>query len=108
MFGFVAMLSVSPGRSHVLLPAVQIAARPPMAVGLGSRRRVGWRLVATVYAGFTQEFGFSTVNTVLNIPIGVQEMVLAVWLIAKGFNHVGASGPTGAAIDERRDGGTMT
>ena len=43
-------------------------------------------LVATVYAGFTQDFGFSTVNTVLNIPIGVQEMVLAVWLMVKGFN----------------------
>ena len=46
----------------------------------------GLCLVATVYAGFTQEFGFSSVNTVLNIPIGVQEMVLAVWLIVKGFN----------------------
>jgi hypothetical protein len=46
----------------------------------------GLCLVATVYSGFTQEFGFSTVNTVINIPIGVQEMVLAVWLIAKGFN----------------------
>ena len=46
----------------------------------------GLCLVATVYAGFTQDFGFSTVNTVLNIPIGVQEMVLAVWLIVKGFN----------------------
>ena len=44
-------------------------------------------LVATVYAGFTQEFGFSTVNNVLNAPIGVQEMVLAVWLIVKGFNR---------------------
>ncbi len=44
-------------------------------------------LVATVYAGFTQEFGFTTVNNVLNIPIGVQEMVLAVWLIVKGFNQ---------------------
>ena len=44
------------------------------------------RLVATVYAGFTQDFGFTTVNTVLNIPIGLQEMVLAVWLIVKGFN----------------------
>jgi hypothetical protein len=53
----------------------------------------GWGLVAvvlsvvaTLYAGFTQEFGFTTVNNVLNIPIGVQEMVLAVWLIVKGFN----------------------
>jgi len=52
----------------------------------------GWGLVAallclaaTVYSGFTQEFGFTTVNTALNIPIGIQEMVLAVWLIAKGF-----------------------
>ncbi len=35
----------------------------------------------TVYAGFIQEFGFSTVNTALNIPIGLQEMVLALWLI---------------------------
>ena len=43
-------------------------------------------LVSTVYAGFTQDFGFSTVNTVLNIPIGIQEMVLAVWLLVKGFN----------------------
>jgi len=46
----------------------------------------GLCLVATVYAGFTQEFGFTSVNTVLNIPIGVQEMVLAVWLLVKGFN----------------------
>jgi len=53
----------------------------------------GWGLVAvvlsvvaTLYAGFTQEFGFTTVNNVLNIPIGIQEMVLAVWLIVKGFN----------------------
>lgn len=44
-------------------------------------------LVATVYAGFTQEFGFTTVNSVLSAPIGLQEMVLAVWLIAKGFNQ---------------------
>jgi hypothetical protein len=43
-------------------------------------------LVATVYIGFTQDFGFSTVNNVLHIPIGLQEMVLAVWLIARGFN----------------------
>ena len=43
-------------------------------------------LVATVYTGFTQDFGFTTVNSVLMAPIGLQEMVLAVWLIAKGFN----------------------
>ena len=46
----------------------------------------GLCLVATVYSGFTQDFGFTTVNTVLNIPIGIQEMVLAVWLLVKGFN----------------------
>ena len=53
----------------------------------------GWGLVAivlstvaAVYAGFTQDFGFTTVNSVLSAPIGIQEMVLAVWLIVKGFN----------------------
>jgi hypothetical protein len=45
----------------------------------------GLLLVATVNAGLTQSFGFTTVNTALNIPIGLQEMVLAVWLIVKGF-----------------------
>ena len=44
-------------------------------------------LVATVYSGYTQDFGFSTVNTLLNAPIGLQEMVLAVWLLAKGFTR---------------------
>jgi hypothetical protein len=29
---------------------------------------------------------FSTVQVILSVPIGVQEMVLAVWLIVKGFN----------------------
>ena len=43
-------------------------------------------LVAYVYAGFTQDFGFTTVNDFLSAPIGLQEMVLAVWLIARGFN----------------------
>ena len=53
----------------------------------------GWGLIgaallvgSTVYSGFVQAFGFTTVNNILNIPIGLQEMALAVWLIVKGFN----------------------
>jgi hypothetical protein len=48
---------------------------------------VALSLVATLYSGFTQDFGITTASTALNIPIAVQEMVLAVWLIAKGFNR---------------------
>ncbi|HYO20304.1 MAG TPA: DUF4386 domain-containing protein [Dermatophilaceae bacterium] len=48
---------------------------------------VALSLVATVYSGFTQDFGMATFSTALNAPIGLQEMVLAVWLIAKGFNR---------------------
>jgi len=29
---------------------------------------------------------FSTMNSVMNFPIFLQEMVMAVWLIVKGFN----------------------
>lgn len=47
---------------------------------------IGLSVIATVYSGFTQDFGFTTVNKVLSIPIGLQEMVLAGWLIVKGFN----------------------
>lgn len=56
-------------------------------------------LAATLYAGFTQEFGFSSVSTALNAPIALQEMVLAVWLIAKGFNQQ----PQPAAAEGRYD-----
>lgn len=52
-----------------------------------------WGLVAIVMAmvsGLLVMLGlidsFSTPQLVLAAPIGVQEMVLAVWLIAKGFN----------------------
>ena len=44
-------------------------------------------LAATVLASFTHDFGLVSVNTYLNVPIGLQEMVFAVWLILKGFNH---------------------
>jgi hypothetical protein len=58
-------------------------------------------LVATVYAGFTQEFGFTSVNTVLNIPIGVQEMVLAVWLIVKGFKTSAVTADRAATVEHK-------
>lgn len=78
---------------------------PPFLIGAGlyyylmyrsniiPRWLSGWGLlavalssVATLYTGFTQDFGLATFSTALNVPIGLQEMVLAVWLITKGFN----------------------
>ena len=84
VFGFVAMVPFLLGALmyYYLLFRSRLVPRWLSGWGLVG---AGLGLVATVYAGFTQEFGFSTVNTVLNIPIGIQEMVLAVWLIAKGF-----------------------
>lgn len=53
----------------------------------------GWGLVALipyVVAGLSVLFGIidplSTVSVVSDIPLALQEMVLAVWLIIKGLN----------------------
>jgi hypothetical protein len=53
----------------------------------------GWGLIATIpyfASGFLVIFGLtehmSTIDTVLRLPLGLQEMALAVWLIIKGFN----------------------
>jgi hypothetical protein len=53
----------------------------------------GWGLISAIpyfAAGLLEMFAFvghmSTIDTVLRVPLGVQEMVLAVWLIVKGFN----------------------
>jgi hypothetical protein len=53
----------------------------------------GWGLLAIIMnlasallVLFNVIGNFSTVQVVLSIPIGVQEMVIAVWLIVKGFS----------------------
>ena len=53
----------------------------------------GWGLISAIpylAAAFLLLFGFttntSTADTVLRMPLALQEMVLAVWLIVKGFN----------------------
>ena len=83
--GFVALLAFGIGVLMYYYVFYRSRLVPRWLSGWG---RVGaaLMLVATVYTGFTQDFGFTTVNTVLSIPIGLQEMVLAVWLIVKGFN----------------------
>ncbi len=43
-------------------------------------------IVASILVMFQLISPMSTVQVVLNLPIAVQEMVLAVWLIVKGFN----------------------
>lgn len=48
-------------------------------------------LTATVQGSFSQDFSMESVNTILNIPIGLQELVFAGWLIVKGFNPAAAA-----------------
>jgi hypothetical protein len=47
---------------------------------------VALSLASALLSLFGQVVPFSPVSVLLNLPIGVQEMVLAVWLIVKGFN----------------------
>jgi hypothetical protein len=57
-----------------------------VAVGLGA--------TAALLVMFRVTSSMSTVQVVFNLPIGVQEMVLAVWLIAKGFAASSAPSPS--------------
>lgn len=43
-------------------------------------------VVATVLASFARDYGMESVHTYLSMPIGLNELVFAVWLLAKGFN----------------------
>ncbi len=49
-------------------------------------------LAATVLAAFARDFGMESVHTYLSIPIGLNELVMAAWLIVKGFNLPVAEG----------------
>ena len=44
-------------------------------------------VAAVVLASFARDFGMESVHTYLSIPIGLNELVFAVWLLAKGFNQ---------------------
>ncbi|MBN1259380.1 MAG: DUF4386 domain-containing protein [Anaerolineae bacterium] len=91
---------------HVLLETAELGAVLMITFGLGGvlfyyllyRSRLvprwlsAWGLMALLLnlaAGFLTMFGVfgptATLSTVLQLPIFVQEMVLAIWLIAKGF-----------------------
>lgn len=86
--GFVALLAFLAGAFLYYWVLYRARLLPRWLSGWGLAA-VALALVATLYSGFTQDFGFSTVNTVLNIPIGLQEMVMAVWLLVKGFDPMG-------------------
>jgi len=68
----------------------------------------GWGLIAALLylaAGFLVLFGtiepMSTTDSLLQMPLGIQEMVLALWLIVKGFNPTAVeSGSARIAVSE--------
>ncbi len=71
------------------------------AWGLGGIALV---VVAAVLVLFRQIASGSTAQTLMSFPIAVQEMVLAVWLIVRGFNpSAGASrSDEGSVVPQRR------
>ncbi|MCP4959922.1 MAG: DUF4386 domain-containing protein [Actinomycetia bacterium] len=72
----------------------------------------GWGFIGAVLiviAGIRGLYGYSpssTLSVVLTLPIGVQEMVLAGWLIVKGFtNQVSGAGERVASRSSMIEGG---
>lgn len=96
--GFVALIPFGVGAFMYYVALYRSRLVPRWLSGWGLLAIVMF-LVSTIYAGFTQEFGFSTVNTVLNIPIGLQEMALAIWLIAKGFDRTALASSAGSKVN---------
>lgn len=52
-------------------------------------------MVATLLTLFRVSDSMTLTDTLLNIPIGIQELVLAIWLLARGFNSSLLTGKTG-------------
>ena len=74
------------GCSDVLLDIVQNKTHSPLDIRLGSHC-AGWVLVMTSLDLFGISGSWSPILVdLLDFPIFLQEMVLAVWLIVKGFN----------------------
>jgi hypothetical protein len=67
----------------------------------------GWGLVGITLTIITSVLvmlhiipGFGTIQMVANLPIALQEMVFAIWLIAKGVNStVGVAGPVKLSVN---------
>src|SRR5512142_1945170 len=62
---------------------------------------IGLHLVTIILVLFGLQSTLSTENTMMNLPILLQEMIMAVWLIVKGFNASAvASLPANRATNE--------
>ena len=72
--------------------------------GLVPRWLSGWGLIGTLMSlaaalitAYRQSFGEMSSHELLNVPIALNELILAVWLILKGFNptapDAGTAGP---------------
>lgn len=91
--GFLGLLAFLTGALMYYLVLFNARLLPRWLAGWGIAA-VALSYVATLHAGYTQAFGFSTVNTVLNVPILLQEMVMAVWLIVRGFTPPAHANPS--------------